>query len=1129
MDFNGSPGYVEASITAADQQKRRILQKKIQKMKLQQSKSKSPHWLKPKKYRNTNVQVVIEAHYKSRLAKYKETNTQLAHVVADQKLEIAHWYNESVTLKSETQSLQEKLLRYSNLQNDELIDAEVERRILERCASLNQAVNSSMSSFLEAVEGISKVKELVGTIAKSSRRSKSISNVSSLPLNTSEGRSSSESIMLSSKDETVEDNRPSWQSDTKLTHMWRQRQQDRVQAAETPDMSVIGEQSTILDDTHNISVADAPLICPLLEVSEVSQMEEDLDNDKTATSDNLSYVSNDNDVKVDEENMDLLIQGSNIDDRKRISSVPMIAEEIIPDIGGEAFKSFEGSPCHLPKVKSSRRSSIRSRRVTWAPIEDRGATMQSLGSKMRKSSILHLQLDISSDFEEDSTSNLLIAPKSEKKILGENVSLSESISGSPRSSPATMLSRLEELENIGGRKGKRSRSKSKSLITIGDDPMTSITEKSSKITGALKLPEEENNDDRLLMPPPVPVLSISPAPQVVIHRAPQVVNPPEPSFLINDNDLTMNEQFDMSISDSIPNVIMVDKENSINDANNEIKNDCKGEKKFFQNPLAQENSTSKEYNITLNKNTPYDLSLLEETGVGIIPFSSNKDFKENCPSTTHNRKSEKGSEKRVRRCSIHLRDIINSPKSKDIMPPNLVLSPEVRLSLCSPIEKVESSVNGKKRLVVKQAESNCIDSSPILDKEKEKCKTKDFPINLDISDDYTQKPKDFKLPSTKNSSKSRTSLSLKYKNRKSVNKQENEVACSTSGRRRTKVSYIQQQLDSSVDISFSEDGEESWIKTPLKKKKSLVKPRAGKSIGATHQSLTNAKITEASLSIKTKNQKKIINSRSKKSKLNEDTSADSCVKPELTDKALITEPEQTSPEPECSLTTSKRQNQKKSRSSRSKNTKLNEDTSADEDTSAGDCVKPEVTDKALITAPEPEHSLTTSERKSTENSKKRVENKSQNTNSARKDSTSSSQASCISSDELPGLKSTNGTELKQAIEDISNEELNPEIEDFSPEKKASKEQSSLVKKNKPVCQDGDLVEDEKKCIDDAQSYQDASKRSSGTEAEEFPRRKRAACKNLSYKEPNCGAKMRNDKEGNSKEKKSKSMAKKTAK
>ncbi|CAL4145424.1 unnamed protein product, partial [Meganyctiphanes norvegica] len=329
MASKGSPPYdVEASIDAVE--KRRLLQKKIKSMKLKQS--KSPYWARPKKYKNADIHVIIEAHYKKRLAKYKETNTQLAHVVADQKLEIAHWYNEAVTLKSENQSLQEKLLRYTNLLNDELIDIEVERRIQQRCISLNQAVNSSMGSFLEAVEGISKVKELVGTLASSSsRRSRSIHVATSSltpQLDDEKNISESDPYMNSNGIQCEEDNGQSLQTTPKLTRIWKQRKQDKVQASEEqggPDMSIIREQSTILDDTQqNVSATDVLVHSALLEVSELSEMEEVLDKDVDNSSEDNE--TNYNDVASEKEDIELPVRSYNIDVKKRMSTIPVIVE-----------------------------------------------------------------------------------------------------------------------------------------------------------------------------------------------------------------------------------------------------------------------------------------------------------------------------------------------------------------------------------------------------------------------------------------------------------------------------------------------------------------------------------------------------------------------------------------------------------------------------------------------------------------------------------------------------------------------------------------------------------------------------------------------------------------------------------
>ncbi|CAL4161734.1 unnamed protein product, partial [Meganyctiphanes norvegica] len=632
-------------------------------------------------------------------------------------------------------------------------------------------------------------------------------------------------------------------------------------------------------------------------------------------------------------------------------------QEFTPDTSDETCDTLEGTSIPFQKSRNSRRSSLRNtKRVSWAPIEDRGARRESLGSKMRKSSILHLQLDLSSDFEDENVEQLPAISLPKRKILGENVSLSESISTSPIASPGTMLSRLEALEDKGGRK-KRSRSKSLITSTNSVDPTSKVTEKKNAIDLFLKLPDDEGDTDRLLMPPP----TISVQPAQVAHA---VI---ESSFLIVDNDLTVVENFDMSISDSVSNVIMCDKENTtISENRNEDNTDNKNVKKFFQHPLAQETSSTKEINTTLNKNTPYDISLMEETGVGIIPFSSKNDFKENFPPTKNNRKNEKDSKESMRRCSIILNDIIDSPRGKDMVPPDIILSPEVRLSLCSPIHKIKSSKNTKESLCLQLEESVCTNPSPTSDKEKGKSKANDIQDDFDMSkEDHTDKENtnDCVHSFTKQSSKNRPSLSLKSRTKKLEDKDEDEVL--TNGRKRTQILYFQNEFDSSADMTFSnDDDDESWCKTPLKLKK---KNSSGKSVGSSHKSLATSRkslatsrkslATSRKSLAKTKsieaseNRKSILkldqkkSSRSKKSKLSKDTSIGHVVSTELKDNDLNTaseEVESTELEP-ASIHVDRLDQKKKSRSKKSK---------LSEDTSIGHVVSTGLKDNDMITASE---------------------------------------------------------------------------------------------------------------------------------------------------------------------------------
>ncbi|XP_042881583.1 uncharacterized protein LOC122259092 isoform X2 [Penaeus japonicus] len=192
--------------------------------------------------------------YDMKLAKLRGNNRALAKALASQKIETQHWYNKVISLKAELQDAQE-LLRSGSTDNDAAIEKEVEQRLREYSEPFNAAISESMQNVLVVVESLTKLKGLAGGALKNRRsRSSSTSRKSSsafslprasgsrLPLApTGSNSSPRQSVVRPMVGGLVL--QPARVAIPKLDLTWRRRLQERLEARQDLDLSIIGEQS----------------------------------------------------------------------------------------------------------------------------------------------------------------------------------------------------------------------------------------------------------------------------------------------------------------------------------------------------------------------------------------------------------------------------------------------------------------------------------------------------------------------------------------------------------------------------------------------------------------------------------------------------------------------------------------------------------------------------------------------------------------------------------------------------------------------------------------------------------------------------------------------------------------------
>ncbi|XP_069981430.1 uncharacterized protein [Penaeus vannamei] len=196
----------------------------------------------------------VSSMYDMKLAKLRSNNRALAKALASQKIETQHWYNKVISLKAELQDAQE-LLRSGNTDNEAAIEREVELRLREYSEPFNAAISESMQNVLVVVESLTKLKGLAGGALKNRRsRSSSTSRKSSsafslprtsgsrLPLApTGSNSSPRQSVVLPMVGGLVL--QPARVAIPKLDLTWRRRLQERLEARQDLDLSIIGEQS----------------------------------------------------------------------------------------------------------------------------------------------------------------------------------------------------------------------------------------------------------------------------------------------------------------------------------------------------------------------------------------------------------------------------------------------------------------------------------------------------------------------------------------------------------------------------------------------------------------------------------------------------------------------------------------------------------------------------------------------------------------------------------------------------------------------------------------------------------------------------------------------------------------------
>ncbi|KAK8743738.1 hypothetical protein OTU49_001240 [Cherax quadricarinatus] len=705
----------------------------------------------------------MAAVYELKLQKLKTNNQALAKALSEQKKETQHWYAELISLKGDLQECQEQLLRATDKDFEKAVEFQVEKRLREHCESINSAITTTMENVVMVVEGLTKAKKLAGGVLNSCRNRSSANSSNSLP------RPSGSRLPLGPSSNNVSPRQsvvlpmvsghvlqPAMVAIPKLNIMWSKKIQERTQAREerVVDMTVIGEQSSNIEEEE--------------EEENLFENEEDtLGNAMEGGESSFrAKVNEDSDCLIDLTNEEKESSSPITSQRTRCRKRASVPEADVSESQGKTSESprktgtgrrgkisrgTRGAVCRMTRqmptasrLDSPKENFVENEEKKIAvksvavcdedPLEGsswwytdltanrstgssrgrsrggrRGRIKTGTGSSSWQSS--RGELESSTDSEND---NLTESSKSSKGASCEDPfptvtpvieASANTLDHSYLASPATMLCRLEKLEARAGRRSKaRSRGCSQSVDRAKLNETIPEKQKRTLLPSQeVQRNTDEKNDvaknDLSLNLHLEEIVESDQEPGNISHHQNTLSMPPPPSLpfpsqqvdWMNDNNLTCLHNVSMDITEPISKILA----RVAADASKEEQNgkEAQMEKRFFK---AQSREQS-EVEAEVAEKTPFDVSLMDATHVNIPPYSSQRTIeKENLPPQFENHSHTKETPEisvSLRKVSIVLEDVLKSPReAAEKYTPTVSFS---ETSSCS--GNSESVSNGKMR------------------------------------------------------------------------------------------------------------------------------------------------------------------------------------------------------------------------------------------------------------------------------------------------------------------------------------------------------------------------------------------------------------------------------------------------
>ncbi|XP_047474973.1 uncharacterized protein LOC125029170 isoform X2 [Penaeus chinensis] len=826
--------------------------------------------------------------YDMKLAKLRSNNRALAKALASQKIETQHWYNKVISLKAELQDAQE-LLRSGNTDNDAAVEREVEQRLREYSEPFNAAISESMQNVLVVVESLTKLKGLAGGALKNRRsRSSSSSRKSSsafslprtsgsrLPLApTGSNSSPRQSVVRPMVGGLVL--QPARVAIPKLDLTWRRRLQERLEARQDLDLSIIGEQSINHEEEEISSQNDAQAqnnfdlnLSSRVEESENSELENRSYDDSIA-----SQNSSVDEVQPPEEP-----EGSQRRRRSAVNNTPesprgsgrrggrgrgrgrkgdssnarsnstaTIKEK--PDTtsstevqGGDVSDRQPEETSHCPSQQEEDPLEGPSWWYTDLESGSRGCRHGDSGRRSRQRSSGKHSPGINLAMESSSESECDDLPSRKPKVLEKSSAGLQSpqanikpscasleVNKSPRlsldhsylASPASMLARLENLEAKAGRRSK-ARSRGMSLrgsvedggrpSEVGSEGGRRLTRRRTEIQrNSLEADSVKNEDDSFNLKLEETLLETGDDIKVESQESDSVLMPPPRMPLPVVEKDYLITDNDLTCIGDVSMDMTEPLSKIIGQAAVDIHKEDTKIERRFFKTQTPDLPGSPKAEGT--EKTPFDLSLMDATVVTIPPYSSQRSLeKENLPPHFD------GENSRVEKTeSVNLRRV--SVVLEDVMKcPDLPdkYTPELKLSLSAQTVKSGGNSSGKSKDTLPKASKA---ESPLLKKPK---KRKTLRFSVAHEDDDEDDDESFSPMKGRRSQKGRrknSSVGMTRARRSTLSRRASSVDSSASGparkqRRRKKESEDANTPQNTPETSMISDLEEESNTVPSK-------------------------------------------------------------------------------------------------------------------------------------------------------------------------------------------------------------------------------------------------------------------------------------------------------------------------